>query len=286
MRILVTGATGQQGGAVADELLSRGDHEVCILTRRPDSERSAELQDQGAEVYAGDLTDLDSLRRAAEGVDGIFGVTTPFESGMEAEVVQGDNLVDVASQTGARLVFSSVGWAYANTGIPHFESKWQVEQRLRSTKVPHTILGPSFFMANIVAPWSLPALKSDNIYAVPMSPAVPVPIVALQNIADMAILAFENPDRLNGHRLDLAGDIQTGAGVAEILAEITGRPIRYYEVPKAQVESEDLRLMYEWYENKRPTIDLGALQKEFPEVHWYTCREWAESQNWMELLGG
>src|SRR3954447_14544398 len=113
MLILVTGATGQQGGAVADEALSRGDHDVRILTRRPDSERSAELQDQGAEVYAGDLTDLGSLRKAAVGVDGIFGVTTPFESGMEAELAQGDNLVDVASQMGARLVFSSVGWAYA-----------------------------------------------------------------------------------------------------------------------------------------------------------------------------
>src|SRR5205085_10546436 len=133
---------------------SRGDHELRILTRRAGSERALELQDQGAEVYAGDLTDADSLRRAAEGVDSIFGVTTPFESGMEAEVAQGYTLVDVASRTGARFVFSSVGWAYANTGIPHFESKWQIEQRLTSSNVPHTILGPSFFMANIVAPWS------------------------------------------------------------------------------------------------------------------------------------
>lgn len=285
MIVLVTGATGKQGGAVADKLLSNG-HEVRALSRRVDSDAAESLREQGAEVVAGTLDDLDSLRRAADGVDAIFGMTTPFEEGMDAEIRQGKNLVDVAGATGARLVFTSVGWAYRNTGIPHFETKWQTEQYLTSKAILHTILGPAYFMENLIAPWSVPAIREQGVVAMPLSAGVPQAAIAVDNIADVAVYALENPEEMNGKRFDLAGDTLTGPEIAAALSEITGRQIGYYDVPKTAVDNEDLRLMYEWYEAERPTVDIEGLKATFPDIHFYTWREWLESQNWNELLGG
>ncbi|MDZ4797769.1 MAG: NmrA family NAD(P)-binding protein [Bryobacteraceae bacterium] len=284
MLVLVTGATGKQGGAVAQKLLDSG-HQVRALTRKVGSESAADLREQGAEVVGGTLDDPESLRLAAEGVDAIFGMTTPFEAGMDAEVRQGRNLVDAAESLSVPLVFTSVAWAYSNSGIPHFETKWQTEKYLTSKDIPHTILGPGFFMENTTAPWTLPALRDQGVLAVPLTAKVPVACIAVGNIADAVVYALENPDQMNGKRFDLAGEIYSGEHLSRMLSEVTGRKIGYYEVDKSAVQDDDLRVMFEWYESEKPTVDIPALQAAFPGVHFYTCREWVESQNWSELLG-
>ncbi len=285
MLVLVTGATGKQGGAVAGKLLGDG-VQVRALTRRTNSEAAEALARQGAEVVAGTLDDIESLKRAADSVDAIFGMTTPFEEGMDAEIRQGRNLVDAAEAAGTRLVFTSVGWAYRNTGIPHFETKWQTEQYLTSKSLPHTILGPGYFMENLVAPWSLPALRDNNVVAIPLSPGLRQACIAVSNIADCAAYALEHPDEMNGKRFDIAGDIVTGTELAQAVAEVTGRPVKYMEVPKSALDDHDLRTMFEWYEANQPDVDIPALKAAFPGVRFHTYREWIESQNWNQLLGG
>ena len=142
--ILVTGATGQQGGAVARELLERG-FGVRALTRDPEKPVARELAERGAEVVRGDLDDRPSLERALEGVHGVFSVQQFFEAGYEGEVRQGSGLAEAAKAADvSHLVYSSVGSAHRDTGLPHFESKWEVEE----SGVGYTILRPVFFMQN------------------------------------------------------------------------------------------------------------------------------------------
>ncbi|MBN4054795.1 NmrA family NAD(P)-binding protein, partial [Nitrospira defluvii] len=138
--ILVTGATGQQGQTV------RG------LTRTPS--KAEALKKLGAEVVAANLTDRPSLDAALKGINKVFLVTTFFEEGMEADVKQGITMVDAAKAAGVEhLVFSSVGSAHRKTSIPHFETKWQVEQHIQKIGLPATIIRPTAFMDNFGTFW-------------------------------------------------------------------------------------------------------------------------------------
>lgn len=127
-------------------LLAKG-QQVRVMTRHP--EKAASLAKAGAEVVQGDLTNQAILQMALRGVHGVFAMSTPFEEGMEAEVRQGTMLADAAKQAGiTHYVYTSVGSAHRNTGIPHFDSKWKVEQHIRQIGLPATILRPVWFMEN------------------------------------------------------------------------------------------------------------------------------------------
>jgi uncharacterized protein YbjT (DUF2867 family) len=146
--ILVSGATGQQGGTVARKLLERG-FVVRALTRDPEKAEARELADLGAEVVGGDFEDRASIERALAGVYGVFSVQQFWESGYEGEIRQGVQLADAAKAAGVEhFVYSSVGSAHRETGIPHFDSKWEVEELVRASGVPYTVLRPVFFMQN------------------------------------------------------------------------------------------------------------------------------------------
>ena len=140
--ILVTGATGRQGGAVARELLDRG-YQVRGLTRNTQSSRAQALVQLGLEMVKGDYDDVASLERALDGAYGIFGVTDFWEHGFEQEVQHGKNLIDAALRSNVQhFVFSSVASANQDTGIPHFDSKWEIEKYLRASAVPYTVVRP------------------------------------------------------------------------------------------------------------------------------------------------
>jgi uncharacterized protein YbjT (DUF2867 family) len=141
LTILVTGATGNQGGAVARKLLERG-HGVRAFSRFAGSLPTKELAAIGAEIAVGSFDDRASIERAAEGVDAVFAMGTPYEGGMKAEVRQGTNTFEAAKAAGVgHLVYSSVASADEETGIPHFETKAELERRLGTLGVPHTPSG-------------------------------------------------------------------------------------------------------------------------------------------------
>jgi uncharacterized protein YbjT (DUF2867 family) len=253
--------------------------------RKPDSGAAEALRAAGAELFAGSMDDPASLSRALEDVDCVFLVTTPFEAGMDAEVRQGKNVADAARGVGARLVFTSVAWAWARTGIPHFESKWQIEEHIRALGISHTILGPSYFMENAIAPWSIGALR-EGILAVPLSEGVRNTQIAIDSIGEFAVMAIEQPERLRGQRIDIASDELTGPEAAAILSAASGRQIRYKAVPLEAVraQSEDLGIMFEYFEKKRPRLNLEGLKTDYPELHWRTYEEWANSQDWDRIF--
>jgi uncharacterized protein YbjT (DUF2867 family) len=279
--ILVTGATGQQGGAVARALLSRG-HRVKALTRKPDSDAARQLVAAGAEVVAGDLADAASIVRAAKDVDTMFLMGNSYEAGLEEETRQGILAADAAKAAGiGHLIYSSVADADKQTGIPHFESKYLVEQHVRQLGIPHTISAPVAFMENAVAPWSTGALSQGTL-AFAMPPKRVLQLVALADIGAFVAALAERREKVFGKRYDFAGDELSGEEQAKILTKAIGRPIRYQEIPiaAARQQSEDAALMFEWFDRVGYDVDIAALRRQFPEVRWHGFADWARAFDW------
>ena len=274
-KILVTGATKQQGGSLARLLLQKK-HKVYALTRNTQSSAAQDLRNKGANVVKGDLDDSDSLERAAKDVESIFLMGTPFEDGTEGETRRGKLMADIAKENKVEhLVYSSVANADKNTGIPHFESKYKVEQHIKNLGIPYTIIGPTFFMENLVGP----GLEQGQL-ALPLSPSSILQQSALENIAEFSALALERGKPFLGKRIDIASDEVTGEQAAKILSNELGQRIRYVHVPLEQVyqANEDMARMYEWYERVGMDIDITSLHHEYPEVNWLTFSDWVRSR--------
>ena len=176
-KILVTGATGQQGGSLARLLLQKK-HKVYALTRNTQSSAAQELRNKGANVVKGDLDDSDSLERVVKDVESLFLMGTPFEDGTEGETRRGKLMADIAKENSIEhLVYSSVANADKNTRIPHFESKYKVEQHIKNLGIPYTIIGPTFFMENLLGP----GLEQGQL-TLPLTPSRILQQSALENI--------------------------------------------------------------------------------------------------------
>jgi uncharacterized protein YbjT (DUF2867 family) len=279
--VLVTGATGQQGGAVAHALLARG-HRVKALTRKPDSDSARQLASAGAGLVTGDLGDAASITKAASGADAMFLMGNSYEAGVEAETGQGIIAADAAKAAGVgHLVYSSVADADKKTGIPHFESKYLVEKHIAGLGIPYTISAPVAFMENIVAPWSIGAL-SQGTYAFPMPAKRALQLVALADIGAFNTALVERREKVFGKRFDFAGDELSGEEQAKILSQAIGRPIGYQEIPLAAArrQSEDAALMFEWFDRTGYDADIAALRRDFPEVRWHGFADWARGYDW------
>ncbi len=263
--VLVAGATGQQGGAVARALLSRG-HRVKALTRKPDSDAARRLVSAGADLVTGDLGDRASVLKAASGVDAMFLMGNSTETGTEEETRQGILAAEAAKAAGVgHLIYSSVADANTKTGIPHFDSKALVEQHIAGLGIPYTISAPASFMENIVAPWSIGALAPGT-YAFPMPPKRVIQLIAVADIGAFVAALIERREQVFGKRFDLAGDELSGEEQARILSRAIGRTINYQAIPlaAARQQSEDVAIMFEWFDRVGADADIATLRQRFP----------------------
>jgi len=280
--ILVTGATGQQGGAIGRGLLARG-YPVRAMTRKPDGEKARELAALGAEVVEGDLNDADSLRRALQGVWGVLAVQNTWEAGVEVEEEQGKRFAQLAKEAGVRhFVYQSVGSAHRSTGIPHFDNKARVEQTIHDLGFPsYTIIRPVFFMENLTGGWFKGGILEGTL-AFGMKPETKLQVIAVEDIGRIGVRAFEQPEAMNGREIDIAGDELTGPEMAAIISEAAERKIDFFSVPIEQVRqgSEDYALMLEWFDAVGYDADIPALEREFGRLTKF--REWAGRQSWNE----
>lgn len=282
--VLVTGATGQQGGSVARALLDRG-HAVRALTRNPGADAARRLAAAGAEIVAGDFSDPASVERAARGADAMFLVTSFWGNGPTVETEQGIAAVHAAKAAGVEhLVFSSVADANKATGIPHFESKYRVEQAIAALGIPHTIVAPVAFMENVVAPWGIEALR-NGVYAFGLPAQRTNQLIAVADIGAFVATVIERGASVFGKRFDIAGEQLTGTEQAAVLAHATGRPVHYQEIPLAAARQQDPEsaIMFEWFDRVGYDVDIPALRQAFPEVRWHTFEAWAQDFDWSIL---
>lgn len=277
--VLVTGITGHQGGAVADSLLRHGIR-VVGLTRHAD--KAAGWKARGAELVEGDLLDRKSLDAALLSVDKVYLVTTPFEAGMDAEILQGTTMIDAAVDAGiGHLVYSSVVAADRRTGIPHFETKARVEEHLHGSKVPFTILRPVFFMENFLENWILPGIHKGSV-AMGVRADRRLQMVSVRDIGEFALAAFRTPDWYLKETIEIAGDSLVIPDALAAISKVTGREIRYEVIPDGWLEESvgaDLAKMYRWFNEVGYDVDIHALEKRW-EIPLTKFREFVLARRW------
>jgi uncharacterized protein YbjT (DUF2867 family) len=254
--ILVTGATGNQGGATARRLLQDG-WQVRALVRDRAKPAARLLAEQGATLVEGDMDDAGSLRAAMRGVHGVFSVQALAHTpdGLAAEVRQGRTVADVAGETGvAHLVYSSVGGAERRTGIDHFETKAEIERHIQASGLPATILRPAFFMNNLL---HYAGAEGERVLRLEVLPDRPLQMIASDDVGRIAAYAFAHPADHLGTQIEIAGDELTLTRVAEIYEALTGTPTRLEPQP---VEHR----MYAWFAESGYQADIAGLRNRFP----------------------
>ncbi|MCQ8239759.1 NmrA/HSCARG family protein [Rhizosaccharibacter radicis] len=232
--VLVFGATGQQGGAVAAALAANG-WPVRALVRDPDGSGAQRLRSAGVALHPGDLGDPDSIRAAMRGVHGVFSVQPSSGQGDaygvtdEQEIGWGRSIADIARTEGVQhLVYSSVNAAGEPTGMGHFDSKTEIEEHIRRSGLRHTIVRPAAFMELLM----LPGMGLDQgRFSFFLRPDQKGQLIAVQDIGTIVADLFAAPDRHAGRTIEIAGDEITGQEFGAILSRAAGRPIGYARFP-------------------------------------------------------
>lgn len=234
--VLVTGATGQQGGAVARALVAAGTP-VHALVRDPGSGRARALADLGVRLVRGDLDEPESLKPVLDGARGLFSVQTPdfTNLGGDTEVDRARTLAAAAAAVGVpQIVHTSASGATRiidedrwGSFVGHaFRVKTLTEDALREAGAASTtILRPSAFMENFLAPSYFYAPGSTEKILVGYDIDVPQAFVAVADIAAAAAAAFADPRRFDAVELELAGDRLSLRAAAATLSRVWGRPI-------------------------------------------------------------
>lgn len=278
--VLVAGATGQQGGASARHLLEDG-WRVRALTRDAGRPGAQALSRMGAEVVEADMEDRASLDRVMQGVYGVHSVQNFWLPGVgfDGEVRQGKNMAGAARAAGIQhFVYSSVGGAERNSGVPHFESKWIIEEYIRGLGLPATILRPAFFMDNVNR--SRQEILTEGVIRAGMRPDRKLQMIAVDDIGAFVTMAFNRPQEFIGRALEIAGDELTYTEMASVLSRVMSRPIRYVEIPTdvMQQASEDNAKMSAWFNDHGYRADISSLRMLRPDM--LTFEAWLYKNGW------
>jgi uncharacterized protein YbjT (DUF2867 family) len=275
--ILITGATGKQGGATLRHLAKRGGFKLRAMTRKPDSDGAKAAAALGAEIVTGDLDDAASLEKALSGAWGVFAVQNTWEAGVEKEEEQGKRIAKIAKDKGVQhYVYSSVGSAHLKSGIPHFENKNRVEQVVKQLGFPsHVIIRPVFFMENLPTPWFL---NGDKLVTA-LKPETKLQMIAVDDVGKFMAKAFVDADKLKGAEIDVGGDAATMPEAAEALSQLTGKDVTYQRIPIEAVRqnSDDFAKMLEWFDAVGYSADIPAMESRWG-IKPLTLKEWIRTQ--------
>jgi uncharacterized protein YbjT (DUF2867 family) len=276
--ILVTGATGQQGGATVDALLaSASGWKVIALSRKPEAPAARALVARGVQVLRGDMTDRASLREAMRGVHGVYSVQANSTTGVDVEIRQGKLVADVAAECGVtHFVYSSVGGAERRSGVPHFESKWAIEEHIRQLGLAATILRPATFMDNLAKGPMRAIMLSMMKTFVPDT--TPLQLIAVRDIGAFVALAFDRPQEFAGQAIELAGDTLTRPQIIAALKSAGLSPAISLRFPTALTRRmpEDFPLMFKWFAEHGYRADIPTLRARRPEL--LALAAWAKSR--------
>jgi uncharacterized protein YbjT (DUF2867 family) len=280
--VLVTGATGRQGGAVIRHMLPKG-WKLRALTRDLGSHAPRALTQKGVDVVQGDLEDPSSVALAAAGAYGIYSVQDFWAVGAKREVQQGKNVADAAKKAGVKhFVYSSVGGAERNTGIPHWESKWEVEKYIRSLGLPTTVIRPAAFMEMYyVDQVEIGILKGK--LADPIRGDKPYQTIATDDIGAFVALAFERPTQFIGKELEIAGSELTNLEAAKVFSRVLGKTVKFQKLPLTLfrlILGKEFYSMFRWFNEAGFKADIPGLRRAYPEIHLHTLEEWLRNEGW------
>jgi uncharacterized protein YbjT (DUF2867 family) len=256
---------------------------VKALTRNPDSASAKSLLNKGVEVVKGNMDDFGSLEKAMRGVYGVFSVQDFWSNGVTGEIQQGKNMTDAAKSCNVKhFVYSSVGGAERNSGIPHFESKFVVEEYIRSLKLPATFLRPVSFMENYYIPLVEKGILKGRLVD-PINPDRNIQQIATDDIGAFAALAFEKPGEFLNIAIEIAGDEFTNPEAADIFSKVLRRKVRFKKLPMFIVKyfmGKEAFQMFSWYNSKGFKSDISFLRTNYPEIKLTSLEDWLLKEGW------
>src|SRR6266550_1743897 len=268
--ILVIGATGNQGGATINALLGTGFGLRALVRKNdPQAPKIQKLQKQGIEIIEGDLDDFASLVQAMQGVYGVFSVLNFQNGGVEKEEERGKRVADAAKQAGVQhFVYSSVGGADRNSGVPHFESKWHIEQHIRKIGLPYSIIRPTTFMTNLMEFSSI-----MRFVALSMSRGSnadkPLQMIAVEDIGKWVAHIFLHRDEYLGKAIEIAGDEVTFGKMIKAYQKAYGKTPKSIRLPGGLFSKGDLGKMFTWIRKHGYQADIAANRKAIPDLLTY-----------------
>lgn len=281
--VLVTGATGAQGGSVATHLLARGEFRVRCLTRHPESPRAAELRAEGAEVVQGDLADRASLRRALAGCWGVFGVTNFWEH-FAREFDHGKNLIDAAAASAGFLVLSTLPSveriSRGELRVPHFDLKARMEQYARGIGLPAAFVHVAFYYENFLT-FFPPKPQPDGsiVFGFPQGDT-PLAGVAVEDTGGVVSAIFSRAPEFRERTVGIVGDERTPAEYAEIMGRILDCRMVYRHTPKEEFAqlgfpgARELADMFDFYRRFQGSrrADIEECRQLYPAIQ--TFEQW------------
>lgn len=273
--LLITGATGNQGGATINELLRRPKRwHIRALVRDPARPTAKALAARGVKLVQGDLNDADSLRAALNGAHGVLSVQTPMGRGPEGEARQGMQLATLAAEARVRhFVQCSAGGVDRDSGVPHFESKRAIEAHIVTLGLPATVLRPAAFMENFTSfAFRTTMLSMMKTY---LADGQAMQLASARDVGWFAAEAFERPDAYIGRAVEIAGDSVTRAEAVRTLRTTGHRPVALFTIPgvlRARLP-EDFRLMFQWIAREGFAADVTELRRLHPGL--LTLSAWA-----------
>jgi uncharacterized protein YbjT (DUF2867 family) len=267
--ILVTGATGKQGGAVSRHLLQAG-FRVRALTRKPESIASKRLLGQGAELVAGDLDDYSSLQNAVRDVYGVFSVQNYWEKGVgySGEIRQGQQMAEAAKQAGvSHYVQSSMAKGENFDGIEHFKSKLAVETYVAQMGLPATIIGTVYFMDNVLDP-KMGGVMTFPTLAGSLRADIPFHLLAVDDLGGMVAAVFKDRYRFIGQRVDVASDCLTIAQMKAIYRQTSGKYPKSWRIPAwlLRLLNQEFALQLQWHNKIGWRFGLDNVKSIYPHL--------------------
>lgn len=238
--ILLTGVTGKTGGETAKQLLAKGVRFRAVVR---DEARAANLKAAGAELVVGDVADADVVKRALAGVDKAL-LILPNGKNQVAMEKQFTDLAR-AAKVGHLVKMSSMeAVPHAKTPIP--QGHWAVEEYIRASGVPWTMIKPNFFMQNLLS--SAPAIKTQHRFSLPMGNGT----TGMADIRDIAAVCVEVLTGTGhaGKSYEITGpEVLTFHDVAARFSEVLGVKVEYVPMPMEQFRERMQNILEPWHLN-------------------------------------
>ncbi|CAB4481174.1 NAD(P)-binding protein [Rhizophagus irregularis] len=237
--IIVSGATGAQGGSVVNSLLATGLYKIRALTRNPNSDKAKALESKGAEVFKCDLSVREEVENALSGADIAWIVTNfldPSIIGKDPgeEERQGKMIADIAKEKGLNwLIYSSLPDSTTESGgkypdVTHFTGKNHVEQYIRKLGIPNVTFAYLSFYSQNIGTFFLPLISNENGEIDLVIPYFEEnDQLLLIDVRDtgpiIAKIIEEGPTKWNGKKVPIASENVTIKQITDVLTKVTGK---------------------------------------------------------------
>lgn len=226
--VFITGITGNQGGAVAKYLLERN-YSVTGLTRNANSEKAKQWKTQGVTIIEGDINDPDSYQSYLDQADAVYLVQALQRK--DQEILQGKRFIDsIKPENNTHLVYASVLAADLNTGIPHFESKFELENYIKSKNLNYTILRIASFYENHLFPRVVSDIAKGKYFS-PLHKMCKLQMIGVDDIGKIAAAVIANNEKYNNKTISIATDEWVIGNIPPIFSEAINKPVSYKKLP-------------------------------------------------------